>query len=451
MTDSQAPERLPEQNKKNIQGLSTKRLARLIFKAEVPEEFIRALPPQSVYMVLKQNGLASSAELVETATIEQCRTLLDFDLWDKDDFNEKNFWEWLSLSDQDNSLRPLQKFLKFVDFKLIGLMISRHVESITFDDPSDNPPGPGFFTPDNGYTWLSINIEDGTKQFLMGKLLALIFETDADIFYRLMAVPGVATPASLQEEAFSDKVKRLSAEGVPDMEYAFELNSPMNESSAIAAIKAGKPKEKVIDIVPVEPMIYDSSIVQPLSSLIAQVPSRDEFESELTLIMNAAVVKWGIKFYEYHDVVALSERVKGCINIGLESALELTETNILDAFKCLSLQGLYRLGLSKLFALRGEAEEIKKRSADSMPEKKAEVLAAATMPFPEIPRFLKFQQTFYTEEPSEQKQSSPAEKAFFENKSGTDQGKPREYELEAIEKLSEIGVIKKYLNNTSRQ
>jgi len=413
----------------------------------VPDEFIRALPSQSVYMVVKQNGLASSGDLIETATIQQCRTLLDFDLWDRDNFVESNFWEWLSLNDQDNSLRPLQKFLKFVDFKLIGLMISRHVECISLDDPSDNPPGPGFFTPDNGYTWLSINIEDGSKQFLMGKLLALIFETDADIFYRLMAIPGVATPSSLQEDAYEEKVKRLSAEGVPEMDYAFSLNSPLNESSAVATIRAGKKKDKIIDIVPVEPILYDTSIVQPLSSLVALVPSKDDFESELTLIMNAAVVKWGIKFYEYHDVVALSERVKGCINIGIETAFELTQTDVKEIYLSLGLQGLYRLGLGKLFKLRSEAEGIRKGLTDPISDKTEEVLIAVTMPFPEIPRFLKFQQTFFASETAEQKESNSANKAFFDKQEDSEEKPVKRYELEAIEKLSEIEVIRKYLKN----
>ena len=84
-------------------------LARRIFNAELPEQFIRTIPAQSLYCVLKHNGMASSSDLLEIATIQQCRLMMDFDLWSGDSFQEGTFWEWLEITDATEGLELLQK------------------------------------------------------------------------------------------------------------------------------------------------------------------------------------------------------------------------------------------------------------------------------------------------------------------------------------------------------
>src|SRR4051812_29931238 len=146
---------------------TAQKLAKAIFKADVPEEYIRQIPAQSLYMAMKENGLESSAEIIEIATLEQCRLLLDFDVWEKDQFSEAQFWEWLALTDATNSLVIVQKLLKFVDLKLVALLIARYVDVKVLEEPTDEPPGPGSYTPDQGFTWIFINAEDSTQHFLL--------------------------------------------------------------------------------------------------------------------------------------------------------------------------------------------------------------------------------------------------------------------------------------------
>ena len=73
-------------------------------------------------------------------------------------------------------LEFLQRLLKVVDFKLLGLLVERHVDHRVFEEPTDIPPGPHFYTPDKGYTWLRVTLEDATRHFLFSRLLALIFD-----------------------------------------------------------------------------------------------------------------------------------------------------------------------------------------------------------------------------------------------------------------------------------
>jgi len=369
--------------------LNAAALARSIYKAEHPERFIRTIPAQSLYLAVKHNGLASSTDILSLASLEQCRLLLDFDCWHKDRFAENNFWEWLSVCENDDEHQLLKKLLSFVDLKIIGLLISRYVDVLVYEEPTDNPPAKGYYTPDKGYTWLAVRIEDQNKHFLLSKFLALIFESNADLFYQLLATPTVATPSMLEEESYQERNKRLAGEGIPDSETAAEINAPLACNIALTAFKQEEKQGGVIDIPAIEPLLYGTFNIQPLGSLLAQVEERSEMESELTYIMNGAIVRWLPDFFDYESVFSMAERVKGAINIGLEILQRESRLSIVEIYKALGLRKLYRVGLNELFALRRLARNMRKEAVDQIHDtSRLAVLDGAAQTFPEIPTFL---------------------------------------------------------------
>lgn len=103
---------LPNATAKDLYALSSAKLAKAVFNGDVPEKFIRELPAQSLFLLVKHNGLDSSADLIEMASVKQCRLLLDFDCWQGDDFYEDNFWNWLAITDANENLKLLKKLLQ---------------------------------------------------------------------------------------------------------------------------------------------------------------------------------------------------------------------------------------------------------------------------------------------------------------------------------------------------
>ena len=384
--------------------LTSKTLAKAIFSAELPEQAIRELPAQSLYMALRHNGLQDSFDLIEIATLEQTRTLLDFDLWTRDRFNEENFWEWLGLADHaaalegsddaEEGLRFLQKLLKVIDLKLVALMLDRHVQIDVYQEPTEQPPGPGFYTPDKGFTWICIKIEDGTKHFYLARFLALIFETDAKLFYQIIAVPSVSTESMLEEESFQDRCKRLSSEGVPDKEISTKLNSPLDLKIARAIIAketaAGKTNKvtPTRELYPVEPLIYDSDIAGPLAEILTRAPSREAIEAELTMLLNAAIVHWSNEWWDNTALLHLTEKVKGAISNGMEIAQTQFLLGAYESYQQLELTGLYQLGLGAILPLRRLARNASEDNA--VAQGGAPMLAlisALKHPFPDVPAF----------------------------------------------------------------
>ncbi|NMC62474.1 MAG: hypothetical protein GYA55_04830, partial [SAR324 cluster bacterium] len=299
-----------------------------------------------------------------------------------------------------SGLKHLEKLLKFVDLRFIAILISRYVEIITYDDANDSPPGSGFYTPDKGFTWIGIHDLDATRAFYLNRFLALIFDNDAALFYQLCAIPMVSTPSLLEEESYKDRCTRISAEGVPELEYAFELTAPLQPYAIKKQINAHGLKSAVENIPIIEPLLYDTSFVQPLSSLVNSNLNLDELEMELTLILNAAIVRWQIPFFEAETIKHWSEKVKGAINLGLEDVIKTSNLPLIDIYRILGLQKLFRLGLWHLMELQKIALKIPVALIEpgTLSAENFSILACAREEIPEIPNFFNKDGSIQSEE-----------------------------------------------------
>lgn len=375
----------------HFRGHTCRDLYKAIFDADAPEQVVRQLPAQSLYMVVKSTGLQSSSDIILMASFEQCRLLTDFDLWIGDTVNEEALWEWLALTDETESLELLQKFVKVVDLKLLAILIERYVEVKVFEEPTEQPPAKGFHTPDKGYTWLGIKTEDADKHFLLARLLALIFESSAELFYQLISIMSVATNSMLEEESFLERQKRLAAEGVPEPEIAASLHVPYSVAEAKADIQGKRERGHIDDIRSIEPLIYEARVTKLFAELVREVQDRDALEMEFTYLMNAAVVRWGIDFSNQESVLDLAERMKGAVNLALEKLTAGTGFTLKEIYAALGLGKLYRLGLTSLMALRTKARKIPLEGVGTLKDSQPALfgaLAGAREAFPVMPMYL---------------------------------------------------------------
>ncbi len=374
-----------------FRGYTCRELYKAIFEADAPEQVVRQLPAQTLFMVVKQRGLESSADLISMASLEQCRMLTDFDLWHGDTLNEEVLWQWLALTDETDSLELLQKAVKFIDLKLIAILLSKYVQVEVFDEPTEQPPGPGFHTPDKGFTWIGIGTENQEHHFLLARLLALIFETNTELFYQLLATPTVATMTVLEEESYQDRTKRLAAEGVPEPEVAVTVHAPYSFAEALRDLHEQNTVQAIEDVRAVEPLIYEARSTRLFAELMRRVSDHEAVEMEFTYIMNAAIVRFGVDFSDQEQVLALCEKVKGAINVGIEKLVKESSRSVLDVYQGLGLGKLFRLGLTDITSLRTSARKIPLEVAEAFKDSDKvlfSVLACAREAFPGMPVFL---------------------------------------------------------------
>lgn len=343
---------------------SARRLLREIFDAPSPEVFAHSLPAQSIYFAIQEQGLESHGDLIELLSTEQTRLLLDFDCWVSDQFSEERFWEWLALPDATESLDVLQKVLKSVDLKVIALMMSRHLSVQVFEEATDTPPGPAFFTPDKGRTWLHVTTEDNHQHFLFSRLIALIFETSAELFYQLLSIPGVATDAMLEEEAYQERMKRLQGEGFPDPEEVALLHSPLDVAAVKSMVDAPRYGE---DTPVVLPMIFGRSDgAELVRELLESLLSDEELQCQLSFLTNCALLHFRVSLSEKERVRTVIEAVRGILNIGLERLEAGASSSPRDLNRRYGLAPIYRAGLAPLFDLRKRSlTALKKCPADA--------------------------------------------------------------------------------------
>jgi hypothetical protein len=375
-----------------FRGHGCRELHRAIFESEAPEQIIRQLPAQSLFMVVRHLGLSGAADIISLASIEQCRLLSDFDLWNRDTINEDHVWEWLAITDETDSLDLLQKIVKCVDLKVLSVVISRYTDVRIFSEPTDLPPGPGFHTPDKGYTWVGITVQDADRHFLLARLLALIFETSAELYYQLLSIPSVATVSMLEEESFVERSKRLAAEGIPEPEAAAMVHQPYPLATALQESKSSEEQRLVVeDIRAVEPLLYESRASRFVAELLRDVSDHEAFEMEFTYIMNAAIVRFSVDFCEQDRVMALADKVKGAINLGLEKLVQERGSSPKELYNSLGLGKLYRLGFTELMALRSEARKISVESMQLLQDDPVvfSCVACVREAFPEMPLFLR--------------------------------------------------------------
>lgn len=371
-------------------------LAKRIYEDESPIVVVRSLPAESLYLVIKQEGLTSATDLIHMASFEQVRLLLDFDLWNKDRFNEENFWDWLSLPDADDSLDILAKVLRACDLKLLGILVNKYVEVVILEEATSAPPDVGFITPDNGASWIKVTIENETHGFLLSRFLAFIFASSPEIYYQILAIPGVATASMLEEEAHQEKSGRLLGEGFPSEEHMHHIHQPMSLAELQDRLVRSEHYQnvEVNAKVVVEPLLSQSTNLPPLLASIREaLDDATQFEQEYTLIANAALCFFGVPIFEIEEVERLLIKIHGAIEIGLESLLateQVAEGNFSTSslYDSIGLQPLYAHGLMRIMQLQRLASRIPTDRREGVLAEDPEgylYLEGAFKRFPEVP------------------------------------------------------------------
>ena len=347
---------------------------RELLNCEDVEQAVRNLPPVTFYLSVLGSGINDSAELIEAATSEQYRFLLDVFLWDRDRFNEDEVWRWLEELDDPKDLQPISRFLREVDRDVLTLLVARNIEVIFCEEPSEAPPGDGFFTPDHGFTWVNISSDDPTVFRLCGRLLALLFQTNAEMFYQLLNEATARTAMELEEESFAEKTRRLLDFGLPDLESCVELHSPR----AFALEQSLKP---VLAASPVPDAIQS---LEPLQSVVLN----SDVQQELSWIASAALLHFRADFSDADSVSELLSSVNGAINIGLQRTCGNDSAAAMKLVEKHGLKTFYRAGLYELNQLKRSVEERQPSEAKLNEDRELRILVhALTLGIPRYPIF----------------------------------------------------------------
>lgn len=320
-----------------------KELARAIFRGDVSNTEIKAIPPALVYAVVCELGIDSSVDLINALSPQQHSLLLDLSLWDKDTVDEQRLWALLAVMDDAQSLLPLQRFLKAVDTKILGLLIRRHIQTETFEEPTDNPPGDGFYTPDRGYTWIRINIEDSEQHRLFGRMLALLFQISPDVFHQILNSSFAGTSAEMEEGALADRGKRLQSFGIPDYDEALELHAQLSPAGfKNLQVESSGPVVNELELATIS---GDEEFLSAALNLLSADEQR-QFAADFIRLFNSAIVRYSLDLSERRELQDFAERIKTSASAALKYLSVKTSQTPENILRQTGLIKLYRLGLT---------------------------------------------------------------------------------------------------------
>ena len=338
-------------------------LGKALAGGDLTPEQISLLPPQSLYVALQSAGIESCLDVLLYTTTKQYQLLLDLECWSRFDFLGDRFIGWLQLIDSESSLEMFEKLLRSTDPELLALMISRYVEVVTHEEPTDLPPGPQFYTPDRGLTWIYLDLPDPDEHRIFAKFMAYLYQRNPEMFFQLLHSRTGATTLEMEEHCYQARERRLASQGIPSHELSARTNAKLPEQLVRQKLEAAGVKGKGVKKSSSLPA-KSAGGLQPFESMLAALggeASVEEFASvveELGAIMNAAFIFFGVQLNEQSEVAAMQQRVRGAINIGLERAVEISSGELVAIAEALGMTGLYQFGLTELLELRKLASRI---------------------------------------------------------------------------------------------
>ncbi|MBW2187833.1 MAG: hypothetical protein JRG71_16080 [Deltaproteobacteria bacterium] len=343
----------------SLRCLSGRKKYQYLLNAANNADLVQSIPPQELFLLIKEVGVLDVSDLIGLATPEQVTLCVDMDCWNADELNSDESLQWLQLlliQNEEDFLRLIDGF----DFELLVMMVKRQLTILTgleslCDDEDLMAERKRF---DQVYDCEYRN-EDVAK--IMDAFQDVLFRERQEPFLRLMEAVRHEFDSALQEDVFVARKGRLEDLGFVESFEARSLYSyvdpttfnPDHHSNALCVYTDHNTG--------FEPPAFMLTITQPqnlLGELLSgSVSSR--LGHDLSFLLNRALSADNVDFGDPDQVRQTMEGVYHTLNIALGylcgADLAQAETHLNGVY----LHRLYQLGFSLTVDQRRRAEKIK--------------------------------------------------------------------------------------------
>ncbi len=357
-----------------------KRRLDLILDARDPGALVRALPADELYFTIREIGLGDAVDLVQLASAEQFKIILDLDAWRHGRFEPRRVLPWLRAArvgalDDPRVAARLARKLRALDPEL-ALLIFRDalvVHDLKVEEDPEITSDRTFQTPDNAYL-VEFQV-DGSEYVAVRGLIDDLQAEDAFKLSRLLASLAWELPSELEESALRWRTGRLADLGYPSLEEALSwyARPPARPSEApgTASRAAG------FFLAPL-----------PEGSLLARGAAGLEPEDRLALDLqlvgagNAVLVADGIDPVDLDQVRTAVAGARAMVELGLARLAGGDVARATEALAGTPVKRLFQEGFGRVLQLCWRAERLFKaggagtRRAPSLDAPLGELLSA---------------------------------------------------------------------------
>ncbi len=324
----------------------------LLLDAADCQQLLQLLPPQDLYLLVKELGYEDSTDLLAMASPDQIVVCIDLDSWKGDQIDGDKSLEWLLAAigtDPEELLPRLHGF----DFDLLVLILQRSITILKGpEDLWDDDQEPG-----SGVMPYEFEFPDDERAKSLYALVGALFCQDEIFCRRLLEALRSELPTSLEEEVYQQRRNRLLDYGFPDPVDAMAVYAHL-DVEAFDLTEYSRPST-----LPEPGPVAPGFVLTPMSSqyLLAQVLAAGIDASsvwDLSFLLNRVMVADAVDVGDSAAVQETLEQVYGCLNIALEQLCGSSLEKAREVFDGTYLLGLFRLGHNITLELQQEARRL---------------------------------------------------------------------------------------------
>lgn len=335
-----------------VHGAQGRDKFKLLLDAVDGQQLLQLLPPQDLYLLVKELGYQDSTDLLAMASPEQIMVCVDLDSWKGDQIDGDKSLEWLldAIGKDPEELLPR---LQGIDFDLLVLILQRSITILKGpEDLGDDDQEPG-----SGVMPYEFEFTDDERAKPLYSLVGALFCQDEIFCRRLLEALRSELPTTLEEEVYQQRRNRLLEYGFPDPFEALGVYARLDiESFDIS--EYARPTT-LAEPGPVAPGFVLTEVrSRHLLARILENGIDSGSVWDLSFLLNRVMVADGVDVGDSVAVQETMEQVYGYLNIALEHLCGSSVEKAQEIFEHSYLLGLFRLGYNLTLELQREARRL---------------------------------------------------------------------------------------------
>lgn len=278
-------------------------------------ELVSALPIEELHRAIYEIGMADCTELIELASGEQIRGILDHESWIGDQLDLERMDPWLNLLMRagPDTLGPR---LMNLDDEMINWIVRQSVRAVVVDEPDDfDPPDEEHvITPDGR---LCIVFPFGKERDMPVKIFIDWLMRNTPIYcVDLLLHSSAALNSTLQEHAYRWRSARMADRGYVDYYEALKVYTPPS-AAQLKTARHVEATELGASARWLRPVLNPKQRVgQAFAALPADVV--DDVQQSLAYLVNMAMSADRIEAWDVEAQDLVMARIHAGLSLGLE-------------------------------------------------------------------------------------------------------------------------------------
>ncbi|MCB9728770.1 MAG: hypothetical protein H6746_09880 [Deltaproteobacteria bacterium] len=335
-----------------------------------PKAMVRSLSTGELYFLTKDIGHNDAGALLELASNEQLRGILDLDVWSGHEVRFERWLGWLDLA-RDASLETAQRLVRQTEDELLLLLFTKRVQVHASDLETDTVPDELQLlqTPDFAY-WVTIPHEDEDLCDRLRDLMSLLWSSDPERMRELLLAARFELPSAVEESLIFFRQGRLEEMGFVGPEEALR---------AYAWLDPGRARQRVREhlqrVRPAMPLAPLGDVAQDLvlrdvepPALLAEALSlldddaRARVAEAFAYLVHKVFMAWTGDLSHTDELPAVGRHVAALTNLGLAHLADESATTGAQVLERLWAEPIFRVGHSLTVQLARRARKIEARS-----------------------------------------------------------------------------------------